>query len=104
MGRRKDLESSPSSYVESGEWPHGDLAADAPHEAHVARGVALRLHEAMQSRQWGLRQTSRETGLTTRVLHNMLHGHTWPTLPTIARLEVCLGIDIWRSEHRGMPT
>ena len=52
----------------------------------------------------GLRQTSRETGLTTRVLHNMLHGHTWPTLPTIARLEMSLEIEIWGGEHGGMPT
>ena len=102
MGRRRDLKSSPSIYVGSGEWPHGELAADTPPEAHVARGVALRLHGAMESRRWGLRETSRQTGLTTRVLHNLLHGKTWPTLPTIARLEVRLEVDIWGDEHTSM--
>ena len=104
MGRRRDLKSSPSIYIDSGEWPHGELAADAPPEAHLARGVALRLHAAMESRQWGLRETSRQTGLSTKVLANLLRGHTWPTLPTIARLEVRLEEPIWGDEHTVMPT
>ena len=104
MGRRIGLDSSPSSYIESGgEWPHSELVAEAPPEAHIARGAALRLHEAMESRRWSLRETGRRTGLSTRVLHNLLQGHTWPTLPTIARLEVRLGVKIWGDEHRTMP-
>ena len=103
MGRRKYLKSSPSIYVESGEWPHGELAVDAPLEAHLARGAALRLHEAMESHRWGLRETSRQTGLSTKVLANLLHGHTWPTLPTIARLEMRLETEIWGDEHTSTP-
>ena len=103
MGRRIGLQSRPSDYTASGKWPHGELAEDAPPEAHAARGVALRLHRAMESRRWSLRETSRQTGLTTRVLHNLLQGHTWPTLPTIARLEVRLGVDIWGNEHKSTP-
>lgn len=103
MGRRIGLESRPSLYVESGEWPHGELVVDAPPEAHLARGAALRLHEAMESNRWGLRKTSRKTGLSTKVLANLLHGHTWPTLPTIARLEMRLETEIWGDEHTSTP-
>ena len=100
MGRRIGLASTPSSYVASGEWPHGELAADAEPEAHLARGAALRLHQAMESNQWGLRETSRRTGLSTKVLANLLHGHTWPSLPTIARLEMRSGrADLGRRAH-----
>ncbi|MYA85670.1 MAG: helix-turn-helix transcriptional regulator [Acidimicrobiaceae bacterium] len=104
MGRRTGLESRPSLYVESGGWPHCELAVVAPPEAHLARGAALRLHEAMESNRWGLRETSRKTGLSTKVLANLLHGHTWPTLPTIARLEMRLETEIWGDEHTSTPT
>lgn len=102
MGRRNDLKPRPSLYVESGEWPDGELAADAPPEAHLTRAAALRLREAMESHQWGLRKTSRETELSTKVLANLLHGHTWPTLPTIVRLEVLMEVPIWGDEHTSM--
>ena len=87
-------------FAAQSEWPHGTLQADAPPEAHLAQPVAHRLSDTLARQELSLRAASTATGASIRALFNILHGKTWSDLPTLARIERGLGIDLWGNEHR----
>ena len=102
MGKRLNLEPSPNCYLLPGsEWPDGALRPDAPPEAYLARGATRRFRKALETRDWSTRQASKEIGLSTHVVHNFLHGKSWPSFVAIARIERrCTGVKIWGGEHK----
>ena len=100
MPSRGRLSAHPSEYLANGEpWPHGGLVPDAPPEAHLALAVARRLEAQITRRGLSLREAESATGASVSALSNILRGNSWGDLPTIARIERGLGVEMWGSEH-----
>ena len=101
MPQRGTLKAHPSDYLApDAQWPDGPLEHDAPPEAHLARAVARRLTETLTQRELSLRAAADTTGASAHALFNITHGLTWCDLPTLARLERGLRIQLWGTEHR----
>lgn len=100
MGERSGLEPRPNLYLaEDGEWPYGDLVDDAPLEAHLAMGVSRRFKNAIGSRAWSIRRASKEIGISSHAVYDLLKGNSWGTLPTIARIEIALKREMWDCKY-----
>ena len=101
MPSRGRLSAHPSDYLADNElWPHGSLVLDAPPEARLAFAVARRLQAHLADNGLSLRAASSASGASVSALSNILHGHSWGDLPTIARIERGLRVDLWGGEHR----
>ena len=101
MPSRGRLSAHPVDYLANGEpWPHGELVSDAPPEARLALAVARRLADQITRQGLSLRDAERATGASVTALSNILHGNSWSDLPTIARIERGLDINLWGQEHR----
>ena len=101
MPQRGTLKAHPSDYLApDAQWPDGALEHDAPPAAHLARAVARRLTETLTQRELSLRAAADTTGASAHALFNITHGLTWCDLPTLARLERGLRIQLWGTEHR----
>ena len=101
MPRRGGLLPHPCDYLAAGQrWPHGGLVADAPPEAALARAISLRLHTHLDRQRISLRQASQLTGASPTSLHNIVRGHAWSDMTTLARIERGLCIGLWGDEHR----
>ena len=100
MPSRGRLSAHPSDYLADDEpWPHGGLVPNAPPEAHLALAVARRLEAQIVRSGLSLRDAERATGASISALFNILHGRSWGDLPTLARIERGLRIDLWGREH-----
>ena len=100
MGKRLGLESRPNLYHADGEeWPDGELRDDAPLEAHLAMGVSRRFRNAIEARGWRIRRASEEIGISMHAVYDLLKGNSWGTLPTIARIEIRLKVQMWDCEY-----
>lgn len=100
MPSRGRLSAHPSDYLaEDGAWLDGDLVSNAPPEARLAQAVARRLEAQIVRLGLSLRDAQHATGASVSALSNILHGHSWGDLPTIARIERGLDIALWGHEH-----
>ena len=86
----------PVADLPAGAWPN-DLPDDAPNDTRLAAGIARRLDEARQSMSY--REVENATGISHQTISNIIRGHTWPDLHTIATLETELGEQLWGDEH-----
>lgn len=90
MVRRRGIDGPPVAYVVSGQWP--DVTA-ATHEAQVVADIAAGLADALADR--GLRDVARDADLAHTTIRDLLAGHAWPDVVTVARLERALGRRLW---------
>ena len=93
---------APRDYlVADAQWPDGLLRPDAPPEARLLKGIASRLKRAAVEKS--LRDVSNQCGVAPQTVHNILTGATWAHVPSVARLERGLNIELWGREHRRKP-
>ena len=99
MPKRRGLESQPWLYLKNSKkpnWPEGDLEDKAPEVAHFAKGVAQRLKDLLAEDDiWTAYSLAKEADVSRQTVTNILQGETWTDLPTIYRLEVALGRQLW---------
>lgn len=74
------------------EWPNRPSPDPV---AETARLLALNLSAALTARGLSLRQARDATGVDHTAIADIINGHTWPDLHTIARLEHGLETDLW---------
>ena len=99
MPKRLDLEPHPRCYLASGNWPDGRLKGGAPPEAVLARHISTMFRNVCKFRGLSTRQAAAGAKISQKAVHNLLNGHSWPDLPTIARVESNLGIQLWTSQY-----
>jgi len=79
------------------------MAVMKPHRgAQVAQAVARSLEQAMAAQHMSANRLAGLTGVNRQVIGNILLGHTWPDLLTIATLEQALGQRLW-PDHLAWP-
>ena len=92
------LKGPPFTYLApGGVWPDGPLVDDAPAEALLAQAIAKRLHEARGDRSG--RDIAREAKISPTTVSKYLKGKTWGDLPTLCRIELAVGTQLWGDEH-----
>ena len=92
---------APREYIAEGEeWPEGDLAADAPKEARLAKGIATEVLKQIDRRNTTLQAVASKQQIGIDTLHNLINGRNWPDLITVARLESHLNRRLWGHEHK----
>lgn len=116
-----DKYGSPNSYLQDGQrWVRyerglfrlGKLRSDAPPEVHLVQEMSRRLHQEYREDyeegpdgDWSFRdrlsfrKIADKCGLRERALHDLWHGNSWPTLRTIARLEMLYKDLLWNKHH-----
>ena len=99
MPKRLKLEPHPRCYLASGTWPDGPLVKDAPPEAVLAQHISTTFRDVCTFRGLSTRQAAAVVEISQKAVHNLIHGHSWPDLPTIARVEGKLGIQLWASQY-----
>lgn len=77
----------------AGDWPDGELRADAPYEVRVVLGISRRLRDAIGGR--GLRSVAVDADVSIGAISHLLNGKTWGDVVTVARLEQALGVSLW---------
>lgn len=102
----------PNSYLVPGyEWLYdepdeielGRLRPDAPAEAHLVQAISWRLRmefSDQEDKDWTMRGIAKECKMHHLVVRDLWHGSAWPTLRTIASLEIGMKGTIWGPEHR----
>lgn len=102
---------APVTYLEDGyEWlydePHdvelGKLHPDAPAEAHLVQAISRRLRlefSDQEDKEWSIRAIAGKCELSHLTIRNLWNGTAWPTLETIAHIEIGIGHTIWGQEH-----
>ena len=91
----------PRDYIVKGQqWPQGPLAAHAPKEARLVRGIATKFLYYRDKRNTTINEIARSTGLGHQTLYNLRDGESWPNLITIARLEIFFQRRLWGNEHK----
>ena len=99
MSRRRGLLSTPRDYLAAGAtWPDGPLVSDAPPEARLLQAISTRLRDKTSGRSTS--EVARQCDLATQTVFNILNGATWAEVPSIARLEYHINIDLWGTEHK----
>ena len=92
------LKGPPFTYLApGGVWPDGPLVDDAPAEALLAQAIAKRIHEARGDRSG--RDIAREAKISPTTVSKYLKGKTWGDLPTLCRIELAVGTQLWGDEH-----
>ena len=95
------LEGPPFSYLApGGVWPDGPLVDDAPAEALLAQAIAKRLHEARGNRSG--RDIARAAKISPTTVSKYLKGETWGDLPTLCRIELAVGTQLWGYDHQAV--
>ena len=92
MPKRLNLEPHPRCYLASGTWPDGPLVKRAPPEAVLAQHISTTFRDVCTFRNLSTRQAAAVVKISQKAVHNLINGHSWPDLPTIARVEGKLGI------------
>ncbi|MEU8308922.1 helix-turn-helix transcriptional regulator [Actinomadura sp. NPDC048955] len=85
----------PNTFLASGAWPDGELAADAPIGAHYGRQVAMALARVMDERGLTQRALAELSGVHHNTVGRVLRGAVYPDLATLARLEQALDLNIY---------
>ena len=119
----EDKHDSPNSYLEANEqwvsfsrglFRFGKLRSDAPPEAFLVQEISRRLRERYQKRDdeeandegWSFRdgqsfrKVAEPCGISARAFYDLWYGESWPTLRTLARIEMVLDEMLWNSQHR----
>ena len=87
--------------IEEQDWPGGRLRKDAPYEALLVQGISERLRICLKDRS--IVAIADMCGLSRSTVYNILNGNTWCDVPSIARLERVLDVELWGIEHRTRP-
>ena len=99
MPRRKNLEPHPRCYLDGESWTQNSLVPEPPLEAVLVQEMSRRFSKAMASRGWTIREAAKKLEISETTVFNLLHGKTWPEVPTIARIERNLGLPLWIPQH-----
>lgn len=84
---------APRDFIQSGTWPTGRLASEAPIEVVYAHGIAQRLTDALAGRS--VSGVAFEAGVSRSTVHDLLAGVSCGQVATVARLEGALGVRLW---------
>ncbi len=90
----------PRDYIAKGEWPRGDLAAGAPKEARLARGIAAAVLDNLARDDTTLDAVATKRQIDLDTLHDLINGKSWPDFFTVARLEIHFRRRLWGYEHK----
>ncbi|MFE3632340.1 helix-turn-helix domain-containing protein [Streptomyces goshikiensis] len=85
----------PREYLAEGEWPSGELAADAPPGAHLGQALAKNLAAAMTQRGLSVRELARRAQATHPTVKSVLDGTRLPATHTVLLLESALGLPLY---------
>ena len=101
---------SPVDYMQDQtRWPDGDLAEDAPPEAHLVKAMVakINLRIAIKERQLGKKMTradfAKDAQFSRQTVYDLLDGNKWPAMTTIVKLERYFNVRLWGNEHRKTP-
>lgn len=90
----------------------GALQEDAPPEVHLLQSISLRLRKAVHDKElerrkqgtdnkmWSFRRLARDADLSTRTLSDLKDGESWPSIKTVAVIEMVLDTMLWDINHR----
>ena len=85
--KEADKLDKPTDYVAPGKkWPEGPLADNAPKEARLAQGIAVKILDQIEKNNTTRHAVAKRTGIDTQTLYNVLDGKNWPNFVTVARL------------------
>ena len=99
--KEADKLDKPTDYVAPGKkWPAGPLADNAPKEARLAQGIAVKILDQIEKNNTTRHAVAKRTGIDTQTLYNVLDGKNWPNFVTVARLEIHFNRRLWGNEHR----
>lgn len=87
----------PRDHLAQGEWPTGDLTADAPPGAHLGQALAKNLAAAMAQRDLGVRELARLAQATHPTVKAVLDGSRLPASHTVLLLELALDLPLYPS-------
>lgn len=85
----------PRDHLAQGEWPAGDLAADAPPGAHLGQALAKSLAGAMAQRGLGVRELARLAQASHPTVKAVLDGTRLPATHTVLLLELALDLPLY---------
>jgi hypothetical protein len=84
----------PREWLQSGEWPDGELKPEAPLVVRFyAVQIARNLRNALKGRTKS--DTAEQASIARTTLDDILKGETWADSVTIANLEIALATHIW---------
>lgn len=73
-------------------WPDSLDVTVAEHQMIQAMVINLRRE---RNRYRSVKGVAEESGVAASTISDILNGNTWPTLETMARLEIGLGVSLW---------
>ena len=82
-----EMELCPKLYLDSGDWPYGELTPDAPPEAGIAQTISKRFRPAFTRFDSDVARGARRLHVSQGAIEALLHGTAWLDWPTIARIE-----------------
>lgn len=65
--------------------------------------LALGVRDALEELEMSVRALERASGVDEATIRKLLNGSGWPDLFTIARIEVALGREVYRSPSGSIP-
>ena len=99
--KEEDKLKQPSDYVAAGKkWPAGPLVDNAPKEAHLAQGIAVKILDQIEKNNTTRHAVAKLRGIDAQTLYNVLDGKSWPNFVTVARLEIHFNRRLWGNEHK----
>ncbi|MGW6915600.1 helix-turn-helix domain-containing protein [Kitasatospora sp. NPDC054939] len=78
-------------------WPRVPAAEPG---VEAVRRISACLTGALAEREWSLRQAAAASGVNRQSIANLLAGHSWPDVATVARLVAALDARLWPDESR----
>ena len=100
LKRSKEL-GRPRDHIATGRWPTGTLDAGAPPEAHLVQEIARTFKEKRDDHNhYDLYALATRLKMSRNTLKSLLDGETWPSAITVARLEICYGVNFWNNKHK----
>ena len=93
MTRRKAP--APRTWLASGDFASGSLAADAPTSAVAARAVAGKFSAALEADGRPLKVVAEAAKVSRSTVYSILAGEAYPDFSTLVRLSEVLGLPLW---------
>ncbi len=78
-------------------WPDS-LDVTAP-EHKMIQAIVINLRRE-RNRYRSVKGVAEESGVAASTISDILNGNTWPTLETMARLEIGLGVSLWSAVEK----
>lgn len=95
----------------------GRLRPNTPGTVVLLQNISLRLRTGLDSmdrmsrgrrtanhKDITYRMLAKDTGLSLRTINDLIQGKTWPTVETIANLEMYFEADLWAKDHIDLVT